>query len=462
MGPVQIHETFLDTMGDTPLVRLRAVTRGLRPTVLAKLEMMNPGGSVKDRIGIRMIEAAERGGRLRPGGTIVEPTSGNTGHGLAIAAAIKGYRCIFVMPDKMSQEKISLLRAYGAEVIITPTAVPRESPESYYSVAERLAAEIPGAFQPNQYFNQENPRTHEETTGPEIWDQTEGHVDVFVAGVGTGGTITGVGRYLKRMNPEIVIVGADTEGSVYTGDEPRPYLTEGIGEDFFPETFDPGVVDRWVRVPDRDAFLTARAVTRQEGILVGGSCGSAVFAALTVARDYGEDATIVVLLPDTGRNYLSKLYSDAWMRQYGFLEGPEIVTVDAVLSEKGIDLPPVITVLAHDRVRQAVEVLQRHGISQAPVTREATTDVAGFVGSIRDRELLERVFRDPDALQADVASVMAPPIPVVEWNASIDDAFAELERASAVLVAKTSQVVGVLTRSDLLDFLAHRRQAPAP
>lgn len=459
---MQALDTFLDAMGNTPLVRLRSVTRGVRPTILAKLEMLNPGGSVKDRIGIRMIEAAEREGLLRPGGTVVEPTSGNTGHGLAIAAAIKGYRCIFVMPDKMSQEKISLLRAYGAEVIITPTAVPRESPESYYSVAARLAAEIPGAFQPNQYFNQENPRTHEETTGPEIWEQTDGRIDVFVAGVGTGGTITGVGRYLKRMNPDVVIVGADTEGSVYTGDEPRPYLTEGIGEDFFPETFDPSIVDRWVRVPDRDAFLMARAVTRQEGILVGGSCGSAVVGALTVARDLDEDATIVVLLPDTGRNYLSKVYSDAWMRQYGFLEGPETVTVDHVLAAKGTEMPPVITVRAHDRVRQAVDVLQRHGISQAPVTRDDATDVAGFVGSIRDRELLERVFRDPDALQADVASVMAPPIPVVDRGASVEDAFAELERASAVLVARSGRVEGVLTRSDLLDFLAHRRQAPAP
>jgi cystathionine beta-synthase len=264
------------------------------------------------------------------------------------------------------------------------------------------------------------------------------------------------------MNPDVVIVGADTEGSVYTGDEPRPYLTEGIGEDFFPETFDPSIVDRWVRVPDRDAFLMARAVTRQEGILVGGSCGSAVVAALTVARDLDEDATIVVLLPDTGRNYLSKLYSDAWMRQYGFLEGPETVTVDHVLAAKGTEMPPVITVRAHDRVRQAVDVLQRHGISQAPVTRDDATDVAGFVGSIRDRELLERVFRDPDALQADVASVMAPPIPVVDRGASVEEAFAELERASAVLVARAGQVEGVLTRSDLLDFLAHRRQAPAP
>ena len=426
---MQVLDTFLDAMGNTPLVRLHHVTRGLAPTVLAKLELLNPGGSVKDRIGIRMIEDAERRGLLRPGGTIVEPTSGNTGHGLAIAAAIRGYRCIFVMPDKMSQEKIALLRAYGAEVVITPTAVARESPESYYSVADRLASEIPGAYQPNQYFNQVNPETHEATTGPEIWEQTDGRIDVFVAGVGTGGTITGVGRYLKAQNPEVVIVGADTEGSVYTGDKPRPYLTEGIGEDFWPETFDPSVVDRWVRVPDRDAFLTARAVTRHEGILIGGSAGSAVFAALTVARDYDADATIVVLLPDTGRQYLSKVFSDGWMRQYGFLEEPEAITVERVLAEKGGDLPKLITVRAHDKVRQAVDVLHEHGISQAPVVREDSTDVAQIVGSIRDRELLERVFRDPDALQADVAEVMAPPIPTVEHGASVDDAFGELERA---------------------------------
>jgi cystathionine beta-synthase len=458
---MHVLDTFLDAMGNTPLVRLHSVTRGLAPTVLAKLEMLNPGGSVKDRIGIRMIEDAERRGLLLPGGTIVEPTSGNTGHGLAIAAAIRGYRCIFVMPDKMSAEKIALLRAYGAEVVITPTSVPRESPESYYAVADRLASEIPGAFQPNQYFNQVNPETHEATTGPEIWDQTGGQIDVFVAGVGTGGTITGVGRYLKRVKPEVTIVGADTEGSVYTGDDPRPYLTEGIGEDFWPETFDPAVVDLWVRVPDRDAFLTARAVTRQEGILVGGSAGSAVYAALAVARDYGPDATIVVLLPDTGRQYLSKVYSDAWMRQYGFLEGPETITVEQVLAAKGDELPPLITVRAHDKVRQAVDVLQANGISQAPVVREDSTHVAQFVGSIRDRELLERVFRDPDALQADVAEVMAPPIPTVERDASVDETFAELERAPAVLVSAGGNVLGVLTRSDLLDFLAHRRQAPA-
>jgi cystathionine beta-synthase len=457
---MHVLDSFLDAMGDTPLVRLSKVARGVRPAVLAKLEMLNPGGSVKDRIGIRMIEAAEREGLLKPGGTIVEPTSGNTGHGLAIAAAIRGYKCIFVMPDKMSAEKVALLRAYGAEVVITPTAVAPESPESYYRVADRLSQEIPGAFQPNQYFNQVNPLTHYETTGPEIWEQTEGGIDVFVAGVGTGGTITGVGRYLKEQNPDVMVVGADPEGSVYSGDEPRPYLTEGIGEDFWPETFDPSVVDRYVKVSDRDSFRTARAVTRQEGILVGGSGGTAVFAALAVARDLDESRTVVVLLPDTGRNYLSKLFSDSWMLQYGLLDRPEAIRVEEVLATKEGPLPPLVTVGAHDKVRQAVDLLQEHGISQAPVVREPGTDVSGVVGSIRDRELLDRIFRDPDSLQADVAEVMAPPIPLVEWDDPIESAFAQLESGPAVLVAKAGQVLGVLTRSDLLEFLAHRRQTP--
>src|SRR5205809_5425869 len=339
---MEVMDTFLDAVGHTPLVRLRKVTRGVQPTILAKLEMLNPGGSVKDRIGLRMIEVAEQAGRLKPGGTIIEPTSGNTGHGLAIAAAIRGYKCIFVMPDKMSQEKVALLRAYGAEVVITATAVPPESPESYYRVADRLTEEIPGAFQPNQYFNRENPQAHYETTGPEIWEQTEGRIDVLVAGVGTGGTITGTARYLKEKKPGVTVVGADPEGSLFSaapGEEARPYLVEGIGEDFWPETFDPNVVDRWVRVSDRDSLLTARAITRQEGILVGGSSGTAVFAALTVARELPEGTLMVVILPHTGRNYLSKVYSDSWMLQYGFLERPEVIRVEEVLAARPEGLP---------------------------------------------------------------------------------------------------------------------------
>ncbi len=452
--------SFLDAVGHTPLVRLQAVARGVRPAVLAKLEMLNPGGSVKDRIGLRMIEAAEREGRLRPGGTIVEPTSGNTGHGLAIAAAIRGYKCIFVMPDKMSQEKVALLRAYGAEVVITPTAVAPESPESYYRVADRLTEEIPGAFQPNQYFNQENPKAHYETTGPEIWEQTGGAVDVLVAGVGTGGTITGAARYLKERKPSVTVVGADPEGSLYSGDEVRPYLVEGIGEDFWPETFDPSVVDRWIRVADRDSFRVARAVTRQEGILVGGSSGTALYAALEVARELDETSTVVVIFPDTGRNYLSKLYSDSWLLQYGMLERPDVVRVEEVLSAKPGDLPPLVTANAHDKVRQAIDALKEYGISQAPVVREPSAEVSQFVGAIQERALLDRIFRDPDALQADVAEVMGPPIPMVEFDEPIEIAFGELQREPAVLVAKAGQVLGVLTRSDLLEFLAHRREMP--
>jgi len=455
----QVLDSILDAVGATPLVRLGRIAAGVRPEVLAKLEMLNPGGSVKDRIGLPMIEAAEREGKIGPGGTIVEPTSGNTGHGLAIAAALRGYRCIFVMPDKMSQEKVALLRAYGAEVVITPTAVSPDSPESYYRVADRLTEEIPGAFQPNQYFNQENPRAHFETTGPELWEQTGGDIDVFVVGVGTGGTVTGTGRYLKERKPDVVVVGADPEGSIYSGDQPRPYLTEGIGEDFLPGTFDPDVVDRWVRVSDTDAFRTARALTRQEGILAGESCGSALAAALTVARDYDEDTRIVVLLPDTGRNYLSKLYSDSWLLQYGMLDRPDVSRVEEVLAAKGGALPPVVTIRAHDKVRQAVDLLQRHSISQAPVVRHDDPDLTDFVGSIRERELLDRVFRDPDALQADVAEVMGSPIPIVESDHPVEAAFAELEHGPAVLVAKDGAILGLLTRSDLLQFLATRRTA---
>ncbi|MEJ7762902.1 MAG: pyridoxal-phosphate dependent enzyme, partial [Thermomicrobiales bacterium] len=317
---LDIRDDVIAALGNTPLVRLNAVTRGIRTPVVAKLEMLNPGGSVKDRIGIRMIEEAERRGWLKPGGTIVEPTSGNTGVGLAMAAAVKGYRCIFVMPDKVAPEKAALLRAYGAEVVITPTSVERDSPESYYSVAERLSREEPNAFQPNQYFNPMNPTTHYEATGPEIWRQTGGTITHFAAGVGTGGTISGIGRYLKDQNPAVRVIGADPEGSIYTSDDVHTYKVEGVGEDFWPGTFDRGIVDRWVQVTDRESFAMTRRVAREEGILIGGSCGLAVHAALEVAREIDDpDALMVVLLPDSGRGYLSKIYNDTWMRENGFL-----------------------------------------------------------------------------------------------------------------------------------------------
>jgi cystathionine beta-synthase len=460
---MDVHESLLDLVGNTPLVRFTKITAGVAPQLFAKMEMLNPGGSVKDRIGIRMIEAAEEAGRLRPGGTIVEPTSGNTGAGLAIAAALKGYRCIFTMPDKMSQEKISLLRAYGAEVVIAPTAVPPESPESYYRVADRITEEIPGAFQPNQYYNQANPAAHYASTGPEIWKQTEGKVTHFVAGVGTGGTITGTGRYLKEQNPNIVIVGADPEGSLYTGTEARPYLVEGIGEDFIPETFDPDIVDRWVTVSDRDSFLTARRLTREEGILVGGSCGTAMFAALEVARDCGSDDVMVVILPDSGRGYLSKLYNQAWMLQYGFIDRPgtQALIGEVLQAKRSLEpeIPDMVVLVAHEKVGRAIDTLQHYGISQVPVAKsDGPDDISEIVGSIHDRSLLDRVFRDRDAIERDLVEVMDPPMPVVQMSDGLEDMFEGLSRgAEAVVVADGARPLGVLSRADLLEFLAHQR-----
>jgi cystathionine beta-synthase len=459
---MKIYESLLELMGNTPLLRLSHLGRYLRPQLLAKVELLNPGGSVKDRIGVRMIEAAEQAGLLRPGGTIVEPTSGNTGVGLAIAASLKGYRCIFTMPDKMSQEKITLLRAYGAEVVIAPTAVPPESPQSYYRVAERLAEEIPGAFQPNQYCNQENPRAHYETTGPEIWEQTEGRISHFVAGVGTGGTITGAARYLKERNDSIVVVGADPEGSLYTGDQAHPYLTEGIGEDFMPESFDPGVVDRWVTVSDRDSMLTARRIAREEGLLAGESCGTAVYAALEIASELSEQDVVVVILPDTGRNYLSKLYNDAWMLQNGFIEPPGTqARIGQVLARKRRlepHVPDLVVIGAHEGVGRAIDVFQSFGISQLPVASGSDAEsIADIVGSIRERSLLDRLFRDPGSVEREVAEVMDPPLPVLDAAAGVEAMFLDLSRgAEAVVVVDGANPAGVLTRADLLDFLAHQ------
>ncbi|MBI4492263.1 MAG: cystathionine beta-synthase [Chloroflexi bacterium] len=456
---MEVLDTILDAIGHTPLVRLRKVTRGLQPTILAKVESLNPGGSIKDRIGLRMIEAAERAGKLRPGGTIVEPTSGNTGVGLAIAAAIKGYRMVFVMPDKMSQEKISLLQAYGAEVVITPTAVPRESPESYYSVADRLSGEIPGAFQPNQYFNPANPQAHYETTGPELWAQTEGRISHFVAGMGTGGTISGVSRFLKERKPGLVTVGADPEGSLYSGDTPRPYKVEGIGEDFYPATMDLSLVDRIVRVSDRDSFLMARRVTREEGILVGGSAGSALCAALEVARELGPEHLVVVIFPDTGRNYLSKLYNDGWMRQNGFLVQFPARTVRELLAARSEAVPPLVAASAVERVGEAINRMQHFGISQMPVADEGEpTSVGKLVGSIQERTLLDRVYRDPGLVESAVGAAMDPPFPTISADASIDQAFELLLNGTpALVVVESGRPVTMLAKLDLLEFVAHRR-----
>ena len=456
---MHVLDTILDAVGRTPLVRLHRITGGLAPTVLAKVESLNPGGSVKDRIGLRMIEDAERRGLLKPGGTIVEPTSGNTGHALAITAAIKGYRMIFVMADKQSPEKIALLRAYGAEVVVCPTAVPRESPESYYSVADRLSREIPGAYQPNQYFNPENPQAHYETTGPEIWEQTDGRIDALVAGLGTGGTLTGAARFLKERKPSVRIVGADPEGSLYSGDAIRPYKVEGIGEDFIPGTIDLAIIDRIVRVSDRDSFLLARRITREEGILVGGSAGTAMKAALELAGEMQAGQLIVVILPETGRNNLSKIYSDEWMRQNGFLERFPRQRVAEVVAMRGREIPELITVSPGEKVGRAIDMLQEYGISQMPVVEENGKGAErALVGSIQERTLLDRVYRDPGLIETTVGAAMDGPFPTIEAGAHIDAAFNTLlGGATAVVVLQGSRPVGIITRLDLLEFMAHTR-----
>jgi cystathionine beta-synthase len=458
----EVATDLLALMGDTPLVALERLSQDVPPTLIAKLEMLNPGGSVKDRIGIAMIEAAEAAGVLKPGGTIVEPTSGNTGVGLAIVAARKGYRCVFVVPDKVSQDKVSLMRAYGAEVVVCPTAVEPDDPRSYYSVSDRLAAQ-PNAFKPNQYFNQANPQTHVFSTGPELWRQTDGLIDAFVCGVGTGGTATGVGRYLKSRKPEVVVIGADPEGSLYSGDSVRPYLVEGIGEDFWPPTFDPSVVDVWERVSDAESFAMARRCAREEGILVGGSCGTALVAAHRYAATQPEDATIVVLLPDSGRGYLSKFLDDTWMAEHGFVEHTSGAgTIGDVLAAKSDRIPPLVHLHPGETVAAAIALLKEYGVSQMPVLRESVHDHAGgedILGSVRENALLDAALRDPDVMTRPIMEVLQPPLPVTDTHAALDEVLGQFASgAPAVVATDDGRAIGVLTRADLLAFLATQQR----
>ena len=448
-GPIYC-ETALDAIGNTPLVKLNKVTDGAECLVLAKIEYMNPGGSVKDRPAVAMLEEAERAGLLKPGGTIVEPTSGNTGSGLAMAAAIRGYRCILVMPDKMAKEKIDLLKAYGAEVVVTPTNVPNDSAESYYGVANRLASEIPGAFQPNQFHNHHNPEAHYHTTGPEIWRDTRGTITHFVAGIGTGGTISGTARYLKDQNPKIHVVGADPEGSIYSGDTPRSYAVEGIGMSYLPETVDLKVIDEMVRVSDRESFLMARRITREEGLLVGGSSGTAAVAAVKLAKTLPKNAIVVVLFPDSGRGYMSKIFNDEWMIANGFLaEGKRKATVGDVLRGK-TPMPPMITVRPDDTVKTALDLLRKYEISQLPVTTGHE-----IVGSVNDVGVMQAVFDQADILHKPVSEVMGRPFPSLEQYEEIDRAYKLLTLANpAVVITDDGEPIGVLARQDIISFLS--------
>ncbi len=453
---VKYAEHIADLVGNTPLVRLGSVTDGIAATVLAKVEYVNPGGSVKDRIALRMIEAAEASGELRPGGTIVEPTSGNTGVGLALVAQRKGYSCVFVVPDKVGEDKRNVLTAYGARVVVCPTAVAPDHPDSYYSVSDRLVREIDGAWKPDQYSNPQGPASHYATTGPEIWADTDGRVTHFVTGVGTGGTITGTGRYLKDASEgRVQIIGADPEGSVYSGGTGRPYLVEGVGEDFWPSAYDPSVPDRIVAVSDADSFAMTRRLAREEGLLVGGSCGMAVVAALEVARELGPDDVLVVLLPDGGRGYLGKIFNDGWMASYGFLAVGGQTTVGDVLRGKAGDLPALVHTHPSETVRDAVAILREYGVSQMPVVGAEPPVMAGEVsGSVSERDLLDALFTGKAHLADPVAQHMGGPLPLVGAGEPVATARHALEVSDAVMVVIDGKPAGVLTRADLLGFLA--------
>ena len=458
---MRIARHISELIGHTPLVQLNSVVTPGAGTVAAKIEYLNPGGSSKDRIAIKMIDAAEASGELRPGGTIIEPTSGNTGVGLALVAQQRGYKCIFVCPDKVSGDKQNVLRAYGADVVVCPTAVPPDHPDSYYSVSNRLVEEIDGAWKPDQYSNPMGPASHYETTGPEIWEDTDGKVTHFVAGVGTGGTITGAGRYLKEVSGgRVKVIGVDPEGSVYSGGTGRPYLVEGVGEDFWPSAYDPSVPDEIIAVSDADSFDMTRRLAREEALLVGGSCGMAVVAAVQVAERAGPDSLVVVLLPDGGRGYMSKIFSDEWMSSYGFLRSRldgtvEESTVGDVLRRKSGALPDLVHTHPSETVRDAIGILREYGVSQMPVVGAEPPVMAGEVaGSVSERELLSAVFEGRAKLADAVAEHMSPPLPLVGAGEVVSNAAKALRDCDAVMVVEDGKPVGVLTRHDLLGFLS--------
>ena len=457
---VKYAENIIDLVGNTPLVKLNSVTDGIKATVLAKIEYMNPGGSVKDRIAVKMIEEAEERGDLKPGGTIIEPTSGNTGVGLALVAQRRGYKCIFVCPDKVAEDKRNVLKAYGAEVVVCPTSVAPDDPNSYYSVSDRLARETEGGFKPNQYENPAGPASHYETTGPEIWNDTDGRITHFVAGVGTGGTISGTAKYLREVSADreggrVRIIGADPEGSVYSGGTGRPYLVEGVGEDIWPGAYDPSMVDEVIAVSDAESFDMTRRLAKEEGLLVGGSCGMAVVAALKAAKDLPEDAVVVVVLPDSGRGYLSKIFNDDWMNSYGFLATHKGETVGDVLAAKRGPLPDLVHTHPGETIKEAIDILREYSVSQMPVVKAEPPVMSGEVaGAVYERDLLDALFTGKAHLTDSVDKHMGPGLPLVGSGEPISTAKHELENSDAILVVDSGKPVGVLTRADFLAFLA--------